>query len=139
MRALGVLAAVMIGAAMARAESPALNYLLQCQGCHLPDGAGTPGTVPAFDGQIARFLSVSGGREYLVRVPGSAQSPLDDAELAELLNWMVVRFGPAKDAADAPRFSADEVGRLRSRPLTDVASARQRLVDRMAAAGDADP
>jgi mono/diheme cytochrome c family protein len=123
--------ALCLGAAPAGAEAPAVNYLLQCQGCHRPDGGATPGTVPALDGQVARFLSLPGGREYLVRVPGSAQAPLDDAELAELLNWLVRRFGPAADAERAAPFSAEEVGPLRVRPLTDVAATRRGLVELM--------
>ena len=55
------------------------DYMLHCRGCHGPDGAGLPGAAPYFRGQLARFLSVPGGREYLVRVPGTAQSELSDA------------------------------------------------------------
>jgi hypothetical protein len=76
---------------------------------------------------------VSGGREYLIRVPGSAQSPLDDAELAALLNWLIERFGPPEVAASFTPFTAEEVTRVRTPPLTDVQSVRNDLVRRMAA------
>jgi len=111
--------------------------MLQCQGCHLADGSGKPGAVPALAGSVGRFLTVAGGREYLVRVPGSSQSPLSDAELAELLNWMVRRFGPPEVAADFKPYSAGEVARVRRPPLTDVESVRRELVRRMEGASAA--
>ena len=118
-------------AGSARAEAPRILYMLECQGCHLADGAGAAGRVPAFKGFVGRFLTVAGGREYLVQVPGSAQSPLDDAELASVLNWIVRQFGPEAIAADFVPFSAQEVARHRDRPLTDVEAVRRELVRRM--------
>src|SRR5262249_48882191 len=67
---------------VAGAYAPSVEYALNCQGCHRADGIGTPGSVPPLAGSVARFLTVPGGREYLVRVPGVAQAPLDDAALA---------------------------------------------------------
>ena len=66
--------------------------------------------------------------EYLVRVPGSAQSPLSNARLAEVLNWMIREFGPEEVAADFAPFGADEVARYRDPPLSDVESVRLELV-----------
>jgi hypothetical protein len=119
----------------ASAERPEIQYMLHCQGCHLADGTGSERGVPSLSGFVARFLTVPGGREYLVRVPGSAQSPLGDAELAALLNWMIGRFGPAEDAQGFLPFTASEVGRLRADPLVDVAAVRARLVRRIEAVG----
>lgn len=115
-----------------RAESPSINYLLHCRGCHLPDGSGTPGRVPALRDRVGRFLAVPGGREYLVRVPGSAQSPLDDASLAALLNWIIREFGPADAAERLQPYSAAEVAGLRSAPLVEVEAVRAVLVAAMA-------
>jgi hypothetical protein len=124
-----------MGAAPAvSAEAPQILYMLQCQGCHLADGTGAPGSVPSLEG-LARFLAVPGGREYLVRVPGSAQSPLSDLELAEVLNWMLREFGPAEIAATFAPFSADEVAGVRHPPLTDVESVRRDLLRRLARRG----
>jgi len=117
----------------AHAETPQVDYLLQCQGCHRADGSGTPNSVPPLRDFVGRFLTVPGGREYLIRVPGSAQSPLDDAELAAVLNWMIEQFGPAEISAAFTPFSAEEVTRLRRPPLTDVESARSDLLSRMSA------
>jgi hypothetical protein len=113
----------------ARAEAPRVDYMLHCQGCHLADGSGSPGAVPTLRDQIGNFLRVPGGREYLVRVPGSAQSSLDDAALADLLNWMVREFGPAQVAAAFAPYTAPEVGTLRYPPLADVETRRAELLD----------
>jgi cytochrome c553 len=98
------------------------NWTLNCQGCHRPDGTGSSATTPSVAGTVSRFLSVQRGREYLVRVPGVATSPLTDADLAELLNWMLWRFDSGHLPADFAIFSAEEVGGLRKRPLRLEAS-----------------
>jgi hypothetical protein len=78
---------------------------------------------------MARFLAVEGGREYLARVPGVAQSLLDDAALAALLNWMLGRF----DAEHVPEtfrpYQADEIGELRKRPLVAPQTVRSELLE----------
>jgi mono/diheme cytochrome c family protein len=111
-------------AANAFAFSPAVDYAIHCQGCHLADGAQTPGSVPALAGTVGRLARSAAGRAYLARVPGVAQSPLGEAELAALLNWVVARFGAEAAAGFAP-YSAEEVRRLRAEPLVDVEAARR--------------
>ncbi len=126
---LAVLMAVHGGVAAAGEMSgAALDYALNCQGCHRADGVGTPGSVPALAGSVGRFTRVAGGREYLARVPGVAQAPLDDAGVAAVLNWMLARFGGADVPQDFAPYTADEVGRLRRSPLTDVDGVRRSLV-----------
>ena len=72
-----------------------VNYMLNCQGCHGPDGAGTAdGSVPTMKNFLGNFLAVEGGREFLIRVPGSANAALTDGNLAEVLNWMLPRISP---------------------------------------------
>lgn len=122
-------------AAAAAAQSPAprsprVNYMTHCQGCHLPGGEGMTGKVPAMHGFVANFLVVPGGREYLVRVPGTANSTLSDLDLAALLNWLVLAMGPAVPADFKP-YTAEEVGALRRHRLQDVQSARAALIARM--------
>ena len=128
--ALGALA----GGATAQtpAESPAAgvdnpqrawqHWTLNCQGCHRPDGTGSAGTAPSLAGTVARFLSVPGGREYLGRVPGVATSALSNADLSELVNWMLWRFDKEHLAANFQPYTAAEIGQLRSRPLRLEAS-----------------
>ena len=110
-------------------SGPALDYAVTCQGCHRADGTGTPGTVPALAGSVGRLLRVPGGREYLVRVPGVAQSALDDVALAALLNWMLHRFSAEELPPDFAPYTAEEVGHGRRRPLTDVDGARRALME----------
>ena len=106
-----------------------IDYMLECQGCHLPDGSGSSqGSVPSLVDSVGRFVTVPGGRSFLVRVPGSAQSPLDDARLAAVLNWMIRTFGPAQVAATFEPYTAEEVAQHRSDPLTHVARARSELL-----------
>jgi hypothetical protein len=93
------------------------NWTLGCQGCHRADGSGSEGTAPSIAGTVSKFLGVPGGREYLGRVPGVATSPLGNADLAELMNWMFWRFDKEHMPADFVPFTADEIGRLRAQPL----------------------
>ena len=110
-------------------SGPALDYAVTCQGCHRADGTGTPGTVPALAGSVGKFLRVPGGREFLVRVPGVAQAPLDDAALAAVINWMLARFGGDDVPGAFAPYAAEEVARLRQRPLTDVERVRRELIE----------
>ena len=98
------------------------NWTLNCQGCHRPDATGSPGTAPSLAGTVARFLSVPGGREYLGRVPGVATSPLSNADLAELMNWILWRFDKEHLPPNFQPFTAAEIGQLRSSPLRLEAS-----------------
>lgn len=112
---------------------PAADYMLHCRGCHLSSGRGMPGKVPALRDRVGLFLTVPGGREYLLRVPGVSQSPLSDAALAALLNWVVRRFGPAQAVAGFRPFTPAEVTAGRRPPLSDVADRRAALLRLIAA------
>ena len=133
-RALAVAAVLLLGGAgPAHADRAHVDYMLHCQGCHLPDGRGSPDAVPDFVDHVGRFLEVPGGRAYLVQVPGSAHSPLDDAALAAVLNWIVRAFGPEAVARRFTPYAAAEVARHRATPLDDVAAVRAALLRRMTA------
>ncbi len=98
------------------------NWALNCQGCHRPDATGSAGTAPSLAGTAAKFLWVPGGREYLCRVPGVATSALSDADLAEVLNWVLWRFDKENLPSNFRPFTAAEIGQLRTRPLRLEAS-----------------
>lgn len=132
-RAATLAAAAFFAATSARAADPRVDYMLQCQGCHLADGSGSAGAVPDLRGSLGRFLAVPGGREYLVRVPGAAQSPLSDERLAALLDWMVREFGPAEAAAGLTPYRAEEVARWRAQPYAEVQTVRRELIRRIEA------
>jgi len=124
---------LMLAAASAAAAPPQQDYVLQCMGCHRADGSGAPGRVPSLVGQMGRFLRVPGGRAYLVQVPGAAQSTLDDAALAALLDWMLRAFSPGEIPPDFAPYSAAEVARYRAERPADIAKLRAELVARIEA------
>lgn len=144
-----VLGALLCAAAQPRvqpaADSPAgvtnvqlawQNWTLNCQGCHRLDGTGSDTTAPSLAGTVAKFLWVPGGREYLARVPGVATSPLSDADLAEVVNWMLWRFDKQHLPSNFRPFTAAELGPLRARPLRlEAAGMRTELLSKAEASG----
>ena len=117
---------------VANANRAQVNYMLNCQGCHGAQGTGTvDGVVPEMKNFLGRFLTVDGGREFLVRVPGSANAAMSDEALAEVLNWMLVKISPEQIPATFQPYNDVEVGRWRKQPLDDVESVRARLITKM--------
>ncbi len=133
--ALAIVLVLAASAAPARAGSPSELYTLNCWGCHQPHAEGIPGTVPRLAHSMAYFLSVPGGREFLVQVPGVANSSLNDKETAEVLNWLLVTFNKRELPAHFKPYTADEVARLRAHPLFDVKHTRVELARKIAAQG----
>ncbi|MDD9853002.1 MAG: cytochrome c [Deltaproteobacteria bacterium] len=114
-----------------------INWLLNCQGCHRADASGLPGGAPNMAGEVSRFLNVKGGREYLVRVPGVANAPLSDADLAALLNWMLRTFDPQHLPKNFHPYAAAEVATLRRHPLLEEApTLRATLTSTLAFTGE---
>lgn len=97
-------------------------------GCHLADGSGESGRVPSIRRTLVLFSSFSEGRDYVVRVPGVAQSPLSDADTAVLLNWMARNLSDVKLPPGFADYSAAEVHRVRDHPLARVSGIRARLL-----------
>jgi len=106
----------------AAAYEPQINYMLQCMGCHTPDGSGEPGRVPSLRSTLAPFATSAAGRRFIVQVPGAS-----DAELAQLLNWMIENLSSVPPASFA-RFTAAEVSSYRVTPLVGVEAAREKLL-----------
>jgi hypothetical protein len=106
---------------------PVVNYQLRCMGCHLPDGSGQPGRVPSIRRSLVLFSASPEGREYVIRVPGVAQSPLSDEDTAALLNWMARNLSDIKIPAGFADYSQAEIHRMRSHPLAQVSAERARL------------
>ncbi len=120
------LAGLLAFAAPAMADTKT-DYLLHCSGCHLPDGSGAPDEVPSLRDGLGWIVSVAEGRGYLVRVPGSSQAMLNDAELAAVINWVLTEFNSATLADDFKPLTAEEVGRARSDVLMDPLKFRAEL------------
>jgi cytochrome c553 len=114
---------------VAKPERARIDYMLKCQGCHRPDGNGDLVSTPPLAGEVAKFLAVPQGREFLGRVPGVASVDLSDERLAEVLNYTLYRFDAAHVPADFKPYTAAEIAVLRKAPLRlDRADARARLI-----------
>jgi len=114
--------------------SPAVNYQLQCLGCHLTNGEGAPRhDIPMMKGFVGNFLKVEGGREFLIRVPGASLSALSNQQLAELLNWMLRDDGIA--GGSAPKnfkpYTEQEVETNRGVMIKDLIGHRQNLIEQI--------
>lgn len=115
------LGGMLLALALASAASadPKTDYLLYCRGCHLENGAGVPPDVPSLHNTLGRLLASPAGRAYIVRVPGVAQTPMDDARLAAVLNWVLLEFNAATLPETFLPYSASEVGDARRDTLDD--------------------
>jgi mono/diheme cytochrome c family protein len=112
------------------------NYLLHCSGCHQADGTGSVGSgIPNMKDRVGHFLRIPEGRAFLIQVPGTSQSPLNDALTAELANWMVKAFSKAEIPAYFVHYSDVEVANLRAYPLSDAAGTRSDIARRLRAMG----
>jgi cytochrome c553 len=131
-------AAASIFAAVAHA-SPQQDYILYCMGCHGPQAEGVPGKVPPLAHALGRYMRSPAGRNYILRVPGAANSVLSDAQLAGVLNWLAQTFDAEELSSDVPLFSAAEVTSQRHSPLPSVLATRREVVRELAATGPAPP
>lgn len=127
-----VLVAVPLAAAQADDRVRA-NYLLACRGCHLVDGSSVPPEVPSLRDTLGQFVTSKEGRGYLVRVPGVAQSRLNDEELAEVINWVLTEFNAASLPEDFRPFTAQEVAAVRNDILADPVGYRSKLAAKLVA------
>ncbi|HEY0767554.1 MAG TPA: cytochrome c [Steroidobacteraceae bacterium] len=116
--------------------SPGQDYMLYCMGCHGAEALGVPGKIPPLAGALARFMRAPEGRNYVLRVPGAANSALPDAQLAAVLNWLAERYSTPDEPRPAP-FTEEEVTRARRSPLANVQATRREVVRSLAASGAA--
>ncbi len=130
---------IALGAALAALASAApatdfgrQNYLLHCSGCHLPDGSGSkPNDVPTLPGIPGHFASIPEGRAFLTQVPGIAYSSLNDAEVAEILNWTLQEFSRETLPEDFQPFTTEEVARLRAERPAEIFKVRSAVLERL--------
>ena len=115
----------------ASAESASNLYLLNCWGCHGSRGEGIHGTAPPLIG-LGDFLKVSGGRAYIVEVPGVSMSSLNDAQIALVMNWVLQNLSKT-DLHDFAPYTADEIHRDRATRLSDLAKTRRGLLEQLVA------
>lgn len=117
-------------------QTPHMNFLHYCAGCHLPDGSGKPSKgIPNMRGVLGQFLRVEGGREFIVKVPGVSHTPLGDSDVAALMNWLLDGMAQPSTPPNTPPYTAAEVTRLRSERLVDIPGTRKEIVERLKLAG----
>ena len=122
-------------AACAAVASPQQDYMLYCMGCHGAQAQGVPGKIPPLAHSLARYMRSPEGRDYVLRVPGAANSVLSDAQLAAVLNWIATQFNASELSSELPWFTTEEVSQSRHKPLADVLATRREVVRALAASG----
>ena len=108
--------------------SPKTDYMIHCMGCHAMNGQGMPPEVPAFDSTLGDIVGKTGGRAYLIQVPGASQSHLNDERLADVLTWLLREFVGDDLPPDFRDISTLEVSRFRPEILTNPDLARVNLL-----------
>ena len=101
------------------AVSPRINYLLYCTGCQAANGAGKPPNVPSLRDELGRMISVPEMRSYLVRIPGASQAPISDADLTDVINWLLREFNSNTLPANFEEYTVGEVSNARRNILAD--------------------
>ncbi len=125
------------GAALA---DPHTDYLLYCRGCHLASGEGVPPDVPTLVDEMGRIVSVPGGREYLIRVPGVSQTAMNNDDLAAVLNWVLTELNADTMPENFTPYTGEEVGKARPKVLVDPLKYRASLLEnRMGSEPGSDP
>jgi len=112
------------------------NYLQYCSGCHLQDGMGKPNKgIPAMKDKVGRFLDADGGRAFIVQVPGVMNTPLSDAQIADLMNWVLRGMAGSSTPPHTAPYTTAEVAQLRASRPADVPATRALIVERLRATG----
>jgi mono/diheme cytochrome c family protein len=112
--------------------------MLYCMGCHGAHAEGVPGKVPSLARTLSPFMRTPDGRDYLLRVPGAANSVLSDSQLAAVLNWVAATFDSTLGSAGRPRwFTPEEVTRSRHFPLANVLATRTAVIKKLSTTGPA--
>lgn len=132
-------AATVLGCSAAARANPQQDYILYCMGCHGPEAQGVPGKVPPLAHALGRYMRTPEGRNYILRVPGAANSVLSDAQLAAVLNWLAQTFDGDELSASVPLFTPAEVTGTRHSPLASVLATRREVVRALEASGLAPP
>jgi mono/diheme cytochrome c family protein len=94
------------------------DFVEHCAGCHGVRGNSAPAALPELQGRVGWFMCTAPSRAYLIRLPNVAHSRIsDNAQLADMLNYMVFVVGGSSAPAHAQPFTAQDVARERAHPL----------------------
>ncbi len=129
---IGFLLAAAFSSASADENRARINYLIHCQGCHLPEAAGVPGHVPRMHGFLGYFQHSERGRKFIMQVPGAATASLSDAHLAELMNWLLTAYSADELPADFKPYTKLEVSEYRPHLEKDPDNTRAEILSDIA-------
>ncbi len=87
-------------------------FAAHCAGCHGDKGRSVS-EFPTLAGRVGYFTRLPAGRAYLVQVPGVALSTLSDAQVADVMNWLLRNYSREQLAPDFAPYTRDEVAALR--------------------------
>lgn len=122
-----IIAFLCLGSTAVNADNGHKNYLLHCRGCHTPTGAAIPAiNMPSLH-ELGPLLGSDEGRQYIVQIPGVAHTPLDDEEVAEVLNWIVKNFNAEAFTSGFKLFTASEVAQARGNIEADPRKRRDQI------------
>lgn len=112
------------------------NYILHCAGCHQLDGRGSAANdVPTLHRIPGLLVTIARGREFLAQVPGIIYSPLSNAEVAEILNWMLGEYNKDELPKDFAPYTAAEVGKYRAIRPPSIMDVRAEVLTELAKRG----
>ncbi|OYU35354.1 cytochrome C [Novosphingobium sp. PASSN1] len=113
---------------MANPELAQSDFIEQCAGCHGVRGTTVPAHLPEIKDRVGWFMCTPGSRAYLLRLPNVAHSRLtDNAQLADLMNYVVFVLGGKSVPAGTKPFTGEEVAHERKFALTSVSLKAERL------------
>jgi hypothetical protein len=105
-----------------------IDYVENCGGCHGANGDTVPAHLPELAGRVGWFMCTPEARAYLIRLPNVAHSRIkDNAELADMMNYVVFVLGKGTAPAGTAPFTADEVARERKLALVNANLTAERL------------
>jgi hypothetical protein len=107
-------------AALPEFTSAQSDYIEHCGGCHGLAGDSAPAAIPVLRQRVGYFMCSEAGRDYLLQLPNVAFSPTDNAQLADLMNYVVFGLGGSSTPRGARPFTEADVARLRPHPMTSV-------------------
>lgn len=131
-RAVLVAVFLVCGTAAADGDRARFNYMIHCQGCHLPDAEGYLDKVPRMNNFIGYFLYSPEGRDFIIRVPGVSTSQLPDDEIAELMNWLINTYSAEQLPDEFIPYTEMEIRALRKSPEADPLTTRLRILKAIA-------
>jgi len=104
------------------------DFIEQCAGCHGVRGTTVPAHLPEIKDRVGWFMCTPESRAYLLRLPNVAHSRItDNAQLADLMNYVVFVLGGKSAPAGTKPFTGDEVAHERQFALTSGSLKAERL------------